>query len=272
MRDDGWDVALDGIDVLMHTASPFPATDPEDPQELIRPAVDGTLRALRAAERAGVNRVVLTSSCVAIYKDASLSPDEQPDESNWTDPVAPTTTAYEASKTLAEQAAWDFVARHPQMQLTTVNPGGVFGPAMDPNYGTSLELVERILDGRDPMLPAAQLPAVHVHDVARMHVQAITNTETVGERFAANAGALTFIGAARQLARTYPGRNITTRQAPDWLVRLLGRFVGDMRTVAASLGRNLDVDGSKAERIMGFTYIPTDRALADAAEYVLAHR
>lgn len=269
--DDGWDDALDGVDVLMHTASPFPQEEPRDPQELIRPAVDGTMRAMTAAHKAGVRRVILTSSCAAIYKDSAKPPMKQSTEANWTDPDASFVSAYEASKTLAERAAWDYAEAN-DMQLTTINPGGVFGPAMDANYGTSLELVERFLDAADPMYPAINLPAVDVRDVAYMHVHALGNDDTIGERFAANAGAIDMLDAAKLLSTHYPNNGIKTRQAPNFLLRLLGRFDKTVRQVVGNLDRNSDVDGSKAERVMGFSYIPTEDALLASAEYVTANR
>jgi dihydroflavonol-4-reductase len=183
--DDGWAEALEGCDVLMHTASPFPLSEPKDPQDLIRPAVDGTLRAMKAAEAAGIKRVILTSSCAAIYKQADKPKATPSDETNWTTPDDPSVGAYEASKTLAEKAAWDFVAEHPDMALTTINPGAVFGPPMDGRFGASLELVEQLMTGKIPMAPPTDMVTVDVRDVARMHVAAIELEATKGERFAA---------------------------------------------------------------------------------------
>ncbi len=265
--DDGWDAALAGVDVLMHTASPFPGEEPDDRMELIRPAVDGTKRALNAANDAGVKRVILTSSCVAIYKDPAKPPMEQSSEANWTDPDGSGVSGYEASKTMAEKAAWDLAEQH-GLQLTTINPGVVFGPAMDANYGTSLELVEQILGGDFPAYPNINVPAVDVRDVARMHVAAIGNDNTIGERFAANSGAIYLIDAARALAKAYPDKKLKLRKAPDLMLKIAGRFDKRMAQVVGSLGRNMDVDGSKAERTMGFTYIPTTEALLAAADYV----
>ncbi len=269
-KDEGWDGALGGVDVLMHTASPFPNGVPNDPLEIIRPAVDGTLRALKAATAAGVSRVILTSSCAAIYKDSSKPPMQRSTVANWTDADASYVTAYEASKTLAERAAWDYAAEH-GLRLTTINPGAVFGPAMDPHYGTSLELVGQILNGDFPMLPNINMPVVDVRDVARMHVGALENDETVGERFAANAGALTMVELASALKQQFPDRKISTRQAPDLVLKLVGKFDKTVGQVVGNLGRNSDVEASNAERVMGFTYIPSTDALLAAAEYVVAN-
>ena len=269
LEDAGWDEAMAGVDVLMHTASPFPESEPKDAQELIRPAVEGTLRALRAAQRAGVTRVVLTSSCAAIYKDSSKPPKQRSTRENWTDPEGPATSAYEASKTLAEKAAWDFVAEHPEMTLTTINPGGVLGVPMDEHYGTSLGYAERILNGTDPAYPNMALPIVDVRDVARMHVSALVN-DTAGQRFPANAGTLSMVEMARVLKAAYPDRKIATRQAPDLMVRVMALFVPLMRTVASNIGRNLDVDGSDGPRTLGFTYTSSRDALLASAEFLAA--
>lgn len=269
LTDDGWDEAMSGVDVLMHTASPFPTADPKDPEELIRPAVDGTLRALRAAQRAGVTRVVLTSSCAAIYKDSAKPPMAPSTRDNWTDPNGRSTTAYEASKTLAEKAAWDFVAEHPEMELTTINPGVVLGTPMDEHYGTSLSYAERILNGDDPAYPRMSIPIVDVRDVARMHVDALDH-DTAGQRFPANAGTLSMQDMARTLKQAYPERKISTRTLPDPVVRVLARFLPAMGPVVANLGHNPDVDASDGPRVMGFEYIPSRESLLASAEYLAA--
>ncbi|GAA4729992.1 aldehyde reductase [Isoptericola chiayiensis] len=266
--DDGWDEALTGVDVLMHTASPFPTAPPKDPQDLIRPAVDGTLRALRAARAAGVHRVVLTSTCGAIYKPADHDWSRRKTRADWTEIDGPRTTPYEASKTLAEQAAWRFVAEHPEMRLTVVNPGMVFGPALDEHYGSSLETVEQLVTGRMPMLPQMNMPVVDVRDVARIHVRAMTDDGAVGQRFPANAGRMSIPEMADVLRAAYPDARITTRVAPDWLIRVLSAVVPAMRTASRGLGLNADVDGSDAPRQFGFDYISSRDALLAAAESV----
>jgi dihydroflavonol-4-reductase len=153
--DQGWPEALAGAAALIHTASPFPLAQPRDAQALIRPAVDGTLRALCAALAAGVTRVVLTSSVEAVIHGAQGTITE----ANWSDLSAPTVSAYGKSKTLAERAAWDFVAAHPAMRLTVINPGLVLGTPLDSVTASSVSVVARFLAGRDPAVPDFARPS-----------------------------------------------------------------------------------------------------------------
>ncbi|MEM8730834.1 MAG: aldehyde reductase [Pseudomonadota bacterium] len=267
-KDDGWTEAMEGCDVLIHTASPFPMAEPDNPDDLIRPAVDGTLRAMRAAKAVGINRVILTSSNAAIYKEASKPKDAPSDESNWTTPDDPSVGAYEASKTLAERAAWDFVGRYPEIALTTINPGAVFGPPMDARYGTSLELVERLMSGQDPFNPPMGLPMVDVRDVAMMHVAAIDMEAAKGERFSAASETLTFAELARILKEWDPSLKTATRVAPAWLMRFMALFMADIKPVVANIGRNLAVSGAKAEKTFGFTFIPARDSVIASGEAI----
>lgn len=272
LEDDGWDDAMRGVDVLMHTASPFPSGEPKDPETLIRPAVDGTMRALVAAHANGVRRVILTSSCAAIYKPAGADPTRPKTHADWTDPDGEDTSAYEASKTLAERAAWDFVAEHPEMALTTVNPGMVYGPPMDEHYGSSLELVAQFATGLLPAYPRMNMPGVDVRDVARIHVGAIENDATVGQRLPANAGALYLSEIAGAIGSALPDKRISTAQLPTWLVKALAPVVPVLRYAGKNLAYNGEVDGSDAPRMLGFEYIPTRDAVAASATYLAASR
>lgn len=267
-KDDGWQEAMHGCDVLMHTASPFPFSQPKDPQELIRPAVDGTKRALQAAHDAGIKRVILTSSCAAIYKDDSKPPMQVSDETNWTSPESPMVSAYEASKTLAERAAWEFVGEHQNMVLTTINPGAVFGPPMDDRFGTSLEIVEQLVTGKFPLAPPMDLVAVDVRDVARMHVDAIDLETTYGERFAAAAGTHSILTLANELKQWDSTLKVPSKEAPVWLLKVMSLFSGDAKMMVQGLGRTLAVKGDKAEKTFGFTFIPVNTALIDSAKAV----
>ena len=200
--DEGWTAALEGIDVLLHTASPFSVDKVKDENVLIRPAVDGTLRALRAAKAAGVTRVVVTSSNAAIQGAVVPAGPVTFDETFWTDVTSPIgRDPYTKSKTLAERAAWDFVATEaPDINLTTINPGLVVGAPLDRNYATSVEVIERVLAAKDPAMPDLSFPLVDVRDVAAMHVRCIDRPATFGQRYLAAAGTYSFVQIARTLS------------------------------------------------------------------------
>ncbi len=266
--DDGWDGALKGVDVLMHTASPFPLAQPENEDDLIRPAVDGTLRALKAAKANGIGRVILTSSAVAVMTGDMPAGKTSFDEADWSDLTHPTMTPYGKSKTLAEQAAWDFVQNDaPEINLTTINPVLVLGPPLDDKFGTSIAIVERVLAAKDPAIPRFGLPIVDVRDVATMHVKALEMPEeTRAKRFLATNGFLWFIDVAKALKAAYPNHKIITRQAPNWLVRVLAIFDKEIRTmVVPQLGITPQVSNARARTVMGMEFIsPKDAVLASA--------
>lgn len=271
--DDGWTEAMHGIDVLMHTASPFPMTQPKHEDDLIRPAVDGALRALRAAHAAGITRVVLTSSTAAISGSALPSGDTSFDETNWTDPTDPDTGAYVRSKTLAEQAAWEFVRTEaPDMQLTTINPGFVLGAPLDQNFGTSIEIIARLLRGKDPMLPDIGFATVDVQDVAEMHVTVINKPETFGQRIMTVDSFLTFKEIAQAVKTAFPERRIPMRVAPNFLMRFLGRFDPTIRSILPSLGRVDKIDNSRARATIGHGMRQARKAAVSSAKYLIDKR
>src|SRR5262245_26039615 len=186
--DAGWPEAVAGCEYVLHVASPFPPSVPKHEDELIVPAREGTLRVLRAARAAGVRRVVLTSSFAAI--GYGQKPQQVPyNETNWTDPNGDDVLPYQKSKTLAERAAWDFIAREGgNLELSVVNPVVVFGPVPGPDYSTSILLVQRLMDGAMPGCPRLYFGVVDVRDVADIHLRAMTDPAANGERFLATAG------------------------------------------------------------------------------------
>jgi dihydroflavonol-4-reductase len=270
-KDSGWDAALQGIDVLMHTASPFPLASPKDENELIRPAVEGTLRALKAAKKSNVTRVILTSSVAAIYGRDLPAGISEYDETMWTDVTHPVgRVAYTKSKTLAEKAAWDFIKSDaPEIALTTINPVLVLGAPLDKNFGASISLVERILKGSDPMLPDLKFALVDVRDVAKMHVDAIKIEATKGERILATSETMSFVGIAKYLKSIYPKSKVKTAQAPTALIKLLARVDGSIKGILPQLGKPMNVSNAKAKELMGMSFIPAEVAVRDSAEYLI---
>lgn len=270
LSDEGWEEALHGVDTLVHTASPFPIGQPRDENDLIRPAVDGTLRALRAAKAAGVNRVILTSSIASVFEQDDIPDGKVFDESDWSDVESPSIAAYSKSKTLAERAAWDFVRDEaPGMQLTVINPGMVLGPPLDRHFGSSLGLLQRIVRSKDPAVPNIGLLCVDVRDIAAMHVRAIDTEGSIGHRHIGSAGFLWMPEIANVVAAQFPARKIVTRRAPDWLVRLLGLFDNEVKAAVPMLGRKRLVDNTRAREVLGIEFIPADEAVRAGAAYIV---
>lgn len=271
--DDGWDAAMDGIDVLMHTASPFPMVQPKNADEVIGPAVDGALRALRSAQVAGVTRTIMTSSTAAISGSPLPAGDTAYDETNWTDPDDPAITAYTRSKTLAEKAAWDYVRDHaPEMNLTVVNPGFVVGAPLDRTFGTSIAVIERILRAKDPMVPRFGFTAVDVQDVAEMHVSVIDRPETHGQRIMTVDQFMWFADMARAIKAAHPGRKVVTRVAPDVFVKFLGLFDPAIRSIIPALGKREKIDNSRAVATLGRGMRQAPRSVVDTATYLIENR
>ncbi|MEO0913382.1 MAG: NAD-dependent epimerase/dehydratase family protein [Pseudomonadota bacterium] len=272
-QDAGWEEAMSGIDALIHTASPFPLEQPKDAETLIRPAVNGALRALRAAKAAGITRVVFTSSIAAIANTALPVGRDVHTEEDWTDLSDPRATPYVASKTLAERAAWDFVKSDaPEMELTVINPAFVLGPPLDGATGTSMQVIARIVEAKDPALPNVGFPVVDVRDIAAMHVAALDTPESIGRRFIGAESFLWFRDMARAVKAAHPERKIVTRKAPDFVIRILGRFDPSIRTILPNLGRRDDVSARAAEETLGITFRDAREAVREAAAGVLKHQ
>ncbi|AQT80517.1 epimerase [Mycolicibacterium litorale] len=245
--DDGWAQAVAGCTYVQHVASPFPPRQPDNEDDVIVPAREGTLRVLRAAREAGVVRVVLTSSFAAI--GYSPKPSGAPfDETDWTDtdtPVSP----YVKSKTLAERAAWEFAAQAGSPQLAVVNPVGVFGPALGEDLSTSVRIIDGLLHGQPPVLPRASFAVVDVRDVADLLIRAMTSPQAAGQRYLAAAGAPVTLPEIAAVLRARLGPDaagIPRREVPDWLVRTAARLVPALRELAGLLGPPKAVSNAKA--------------------------
>lgn len=260
--DDAWDWAADGSDVALHVASPLTG---RSEIEMIESAREGTLRVLRGAVEEGVRRVVLTSSCAAATPRGQT--DGRADESAWTDPDDPALPAYRRSKVLAEQAAWAFMADHPETELVTLLSASVLGPALSPDALSTLEILRRMLTGALPALPNVMLQVVDVRDVAAAHLRAMDVPEAAGRRFLLSGELMSLRDVADVLRREVPelsGR-ISRIPAPDWTVRAAARFVPALRDVVPLLGRTLRHDSSEAERVLGWAPRPAVETLVDSA-------
>lgn len=265
--DAGWAEAMTGIDAVIHCASPFPIAQPKDEGVLIRPAVDGTLRVLNAAQATGVRRVILTSSMEAVMhgtKPGAVT------EADWSDLTAPTASAYTKSKTLAERAAWDFVAAHPEMQLTAINPGMVLGTPMDGETGSSVSVVKRFLSGKDPFVPDVRVPVTDIADVSAAHVAALVTPASIGKRYMVSDSFLSMPEMTAILKAAYPDRRIATRIAPRFILRLLALFDGEIRAILPWLGWKLKLDNSRIRSDLGVAITPARDSVLATARFLTA--
>jgi dihydroflavonol-4-reductase len=269
-KDNGWSDAVRGVDAVIHTASPFPGDTPKDENDLIRPAVDGATRALKAAQAAGVKRVVLTSSMVAImHKDVADGQVLTPQD--WSTVGHKTMGAYAKSKTLAEKAAWDFVAAHPEIELTTINPGLVVGTPTDGNYGTSLELIAQFMNGKFPMVPNFGLPIVDIADVSAAHVNALSKPGSIGKRFILADSYMMAPEMIDVLRSKYADRKLPKRRAPKFVVKLMSLFDAQAKTLLPIIDLNLSLDNTATTDVLDVTFTPTADALLAAADAIVKY-
>lgn len=270
--DAGWAEAAAGCSHLAHVASPLPVGVPRDANELIAPARDGALRALKAARDAGVRRVVMTSSVAAISYGHGPG-EHRLTEADWTRLDVPGIPPYVQSKTVAERAARDWMAREGGgMEFCTVNPSVVLGPVASADYSASVVVVQSLLQGRIPALPRIGFGIVDVRDVAELHRRALTAPGMAGERFIACGGFLWLreIAAVLRAELGDKARRVPTRELPDWAVRLLARFSPTVRAAASELGVARHQDASHAREVLGWTPRAPREAIVATARDLMA--
>jgi nucleoside-diphosphate-sugar epimerase len=271
--DDGWAAAVEGCRYVLHVASPLGAGGADDPDAIIRPARDGTVRVVRAAAAAGIERVVVTSACAAA-QPGDLRADVVTDETLWTDPDAKNLTPYRRSKVLAERAAWDTIATHDgPTTLTTVLPGAVFGPLRSADTVGSVAVIAALLTGRMPGLPRFGYQVVDVRDLADLHIRAMTHPEAAGERFI-GAGELQMTADIAAILRAHLGdaaARVPTRKVPDTAVRALARVDANVRSLLPALGRRHRHTAAKAERMLGWTPRPAAETIIECARSLVDH-
>ena len=270
--DDHWQHAIEGCDYVLHVASPFPTKQPKDPDELIVPAREGTLRVLRIALDAGVKRVVTTSSIAAIRR-TSGNGSHPLDEGDWADPNDTDMTPYARSKTIAERAAWDLVSeRGAEDRLAAVNPGAIIGPLLTDDLSYSLQTIERLLKGM-PGVPRLGFSFVDVRDVADLEIRAMTAPEAGGQRFVAITKFL-WMADVGQVLRERLGDSaskVPTRTVPDLLVRAMALFDGEIRSVLGSLGKSTEFSSEKARSTLGWSPRPIEDTIAETGESLVEH-
>ena len=268
--DAGWSQAVEGCEYVLHVASPFPPVQPKDPDELIVPAREGTLRVLGAALDAGARRIVVTSSVAAVTggdKPASGPLTEQ----NWSDPGNPNLSPYACSKTVAERAAWDFMAeRGATGKLATVNPGAIIGPLLSEDRSYSLQAIERLLRGM-PGVPRIGFSFVDVRDVADLEIRAMTDPAAGGERFIAVERFIWMAEVAAVLRERLgeDAAKVPTRSVPNLLVRAMAIFDPGIRSVTGQLGKRTELSSEKARARLGWSPRPAEETVAECGRSLL---
>jgi|SRR5579871_3744742 len=269
--DAGWREAIGGCEFVQHIASPFPSGVPRHEDDLIVPAREGTLRVLRAARDARVRRVVLTSSFAAIGYGSK--PRGKPfDETDWTQ-ISDDTAPYAKSKTLAEQAAWDFIVREGGgLQLAVVNPVLVLGPVLSLDFSTSIRMIQRMMNGGTPGCPKLCFGVVDVRDVADLHVSAMTHDRANGERFLAVAGDFLSVRDIALVLKRRMGaqaRRVRAWEIPNWLVRLAVLRDPAVRLILPELGKRKNGTHGKATTLLGWSPQPSEECIVATAESLL---
>ncbi|MGB6306499.1 MAG: aldehyde reductase [Steroidobacteraceae bacterium] len=272
MSDAGWPQAVAHCDFVLHVASPFPASAPNHEDDLIAPAREGALRVLRAARDARVKRVVLTSSFAAVGYGSE--PTDVPySEENWSELNGGTVSAYVKSKTLAERAAWDFIAREGgALELSVVNPVAVFGPVLGPDYSTSIHLLQRLMEGTMPGVPRLSFGVVDVRDVADLHLRAMLDPAAAGQRFLALAGKFMTLEEIALALRANMGdaaRRVPTRVLPNWLLRIAALRDRTVKQILPELGKMKSASNEKARRLLGWAPRSNEDAIVAAAESLI---
>ncbi|MBB4613696.1 NAD-dependent epimerase/dehydratase family protein [Novosphingobium taihuense] len=269
--DAGWAEAMAGCSHVAHVASPFTTTAPKHEDELIVPAREGVLRALRYAHEAGVTRFVQTSSVAAIAYGHGKGTFEFT-EKDWTNLAGDDVYAYVKSKTIAERAARDWVAAEGSgMEFVSVNPAAVLGPVWSGDFSPSIEVVRQLLSGALPGCPDLGFGIVDVRDIADLHVRALTAPGVAGERFIASGPFLKIIDVAQVLKANLglQARKVPMRRLPDWLVRTVALFNPVIRQVTGELGNVRAASSAHAQERLGWTMRPVEESILDCARSLI---
>ena len=269
LEDEGWDKAMNGCEYVLHVASPYITTEPKDPNTLIRPAVDGTMRALKAAKKSGVKRIVITSSVVSMLGDADKSININ--ENTWSNVDARNLSSYAKSKTLAEKSAWEFIESQedPKLELTVINPGPVFGPSLNGNTdGESMKMFKEMLDGKMPMLPQTSINMSDVRDIAKIHVLALENPNASGRRFIVTTEIPYKFKDIAQILKDDGYKKVSTKEAPNLFLNFMSYFVSDIRGMRPFIGKTYTADVSATKKVFNWQPISLKKSILDTAKSI----
>jgi nucleoside-diphosphate-sugar epimerase len=265
MNEASWVEAARGCDSILHVASPVPVVQPEDEDDVIVPAKTGTINVLKAATASGIKRVVLTSSVAAVTsgsRDSGTFTDQ-----DWTDLSRNDLSPYVKSKTVAERAAWEYAKQH-DLELVAINPALVLGPALEADYGSSLEALYLLMRGSYPILPKLGFEIVDVRDVAILHRLVLETPEAAGNRYMCANGFRWFVDIAKTIKTEHPSLKIPTQEMPNLVAKIAGVFLKEIKQFLPDLGRVKAIDNSPALAI-GWQPRDADIAIRDGAQSLI---
>jgi dihydroflavonol-4-reductase len=266
LKDDGWKEAVEGSKYVLHVASPFFLGEPENEDVFIKPAVEGTLRVLKACADADVQKVVLTSSFAAVGYGHPREKEVYTEE-DWSS-VDGEISAYAKSKTLAEKAAWEFVENleeSKKFDLTVINPVAVTGPMLTSDIGSSNDFLLKLISGSMPACPKIHMGYIDVRDVAKAHIFSMTEEKTNEERIIVSENEMFFAEVGKTLNEA-GFKKSPTKELPNFLVKIMSFFVGELKTLLSALDRKGDIDKTKAERFFDWEYISTEQSVTETAQ------
>lgn len=269
-QDAGWKDAVQDCRFVQHIASPFPFEAPADRESLVPAARAGAMRVIEQATGAGAERVIMTSSMVAMMGQAGRGDHMLVKESDWSNPDWRPLTAYPVSKTRAERAVWDYVnVQNIKSQLTTICPGLVFGPDTYNNGGASLALIKGLFSGDFPMMPRIAYPIIDVRDCASLHIKAMTAEGVGGRRLMAASNTLWISDISEILQTAYPSAKLPHRILPNWLVKIGALFDQSIRSIAPDVGTFHEADAGYVSSLTGVMPRPAKQAVLAAAESLI---
>ena len=273
LKDDGWNEAAKGCRYIFHIASPFPMKVSSNRENLLPVAVDGTLRVLNAGLNAGVEQIIKTSSIVAMFRKPNRTNPYSFGENDWSDENwIEGVSDYFLSKTKAEKAAWRLMeSKGLKNKLTTINPGGVFGDALDKKGGTSIEYIRQFMKGKFPGAPKFAVLISDVKDIAKAHVACIGNNKVGGRRLIVGKDVKRLVELSQLIAEAMPEykKKLPTKELPNLMVKLISYIDSSAKTMIPDLGIMMQTDTSYAEEILGFKFKPAKGCISENAKSVV---
>ena len=269
-KDAGWKDAVKDCRFVQHIASPFPLDAPANREALVADARGGAMRVVEQALGAGAERVIMTSSMVAMMGQPCRGDHMLVKESDWSDPDWRPLTAYPVSKTRAERAIWDYAnAQNVKDRVTTICPGLVFGPDRFNNGGASLGIIKGLFSGQFPMMPRIAYPIIDVRDCASLHIKAMTAEAAGGRRLIAASNTLWISDIAKLLKEAYPKTKLPSREMANWLVKIVGTFDQSVKSIVPDVGTFHEADASYVTNLTGVIPRPAKDAVLAAAQSLI---